>query len=133
MLGKSIKFKSVGVSDEFSHIVGGHEFQRKKFNLIEKPSLSFLEPIIFIIWVNSYNILSIILCYLFSSFVILFNMLYLHAANCSSNSSNYKKMEVELEIQTNMSEALLIQKVYTPPRIVINLSDLATCLRDSRE
>tara|TARA_B100001750_G_scaffold239120_1_gene246734 strand:- start:938 stop:1843 length:906 start_codon:yes stop_codon:yes gene_type:complete len=42
-VGKSIKFKSVGVSDEFSHVVGGHEFQRKKFNLIEKPSLSFLE------------------------------------------------------------------------------------------
>lgn len=39
--GKPVNFKRIGINDTFSHYVGGHEFQRKKFGLIEKPSLTF--------------------------------------------------------------------------------------------
>ena len=35
--------KSFGINDEFSHIVGDHEFQREKFSLNKKPSLEFLK------------------------------------------------------------------------------------------
>ena len=41
--GKSIKFKRIGLPDKFSHYVGQHEYQRKKFNLLEKPSIEFLD------------------------------------------------------------------------------------------
>ena len=34
---------SDGINDEFSHIIGGHDFQRKKFSLDAKPSLKFIE------------------------------------------------------------------------------------------
>jgi len=41
--GKPVKFQQIGINDEFSHVVGGHEFQRKKFMLDKKPSLKFIE------------------------------------------------------------------------------------------
>ena len=41
--GKPVKFKQIGINDKFSHVVGGHEFQRKKFMLDKKPSLKFIE------------------------------------------------------------------------------------------
>ena len=41
--GKSTKFKRIGLPDKFSHYVGQHEYQRKKFNLLEKPSIEFLD------------------------------------------------------------------------------------------
>ena len=41
--GKSVKFQQIGINDEFSHIIGGHDFQRKKFSLDAKPSLKFIE------------------------------------------------------------------------------------------
>ena len=42
-IGKPVKFKQIGINDKFSHVVGGHEFQRKKFMLDKKPSLKFIE------------------------------------------------------------------------------------------
>ncbi len=39
--GKSVKFKRMGVNDEFSHYVGGAEFQRKKLNILQKPEKSW--------------------------------------------------------------------------------------------
>ena len=42
-VGKSVKFKHIGINDEFSHIVGDHKFQREKFSLNKKPSLEFLK------------------------------------------------------------------------------------------
>ena len=41
--GKPVKFQQIGINDKFSHVVGGHEFQRKKFMLDKKPSLKFIE------------------------------------------------------------------------------------------
>ena len=41
--GKPVKFQQIGINDEFSHVVGGHEFQRKKFILDKNPSLKFIE------------------------------------------------------------------------------------------
>jgi transketolase len=40
--GCTIPFKRIGINDEFSHYVGNHTFQRKKFNLIKKPNLDTL-------------------------------------------------------------------------------------------
>ncbi|MBU0580680.1 MAG: 1-deoxy-D-xylulose-5-phosphate synthase [Candidatus Margulisbacteria bacterium] len=37
--GMAIKFKRIGIQDIYSHFVGSAEFQRKKFNLINKPDL----------------------------------------------------------------------------------------------
>jgi len=37
--GKSVNFKRIGIPDEFSHFIGGHQFQREKFGLVKKPSL----------------------------------------------------------------------------------------------
>ncbi len=39
--GEGVKFKRIGINDTFSHFVGGHEFQRKKHNLINKPNIDF--------------------------------------------------------------------------------------------
>jgi transketolase len=39
--GKSVKFKRMGINDEFSHYVGGAEFQRKKLNILQKPEKSW--------------------------------------------------------------------------------------------
>jgi transketolase len=39
--GKGIKFKRMGINDEFSHYVGGAEFQRKKLNILQKPKKSW--------------------------------------------------------------------------------------------
>ena len=41
--GKPVKFQQIGINDKFSHVIGGHEFQRKKFMLDKKPSLKFME------------------------------------------------------------------------------------------
>ena len=41
--GKPVKFQQIGINDKFSHVIGGHEFQRKKFMLDKKPSLKFIE------------------------------------------------------------------------------------------
>ena len=41
--GKPVKFQQIGINDKFSHVVGGHEFQGKKFMLDKKPSLKFIE------------------------------------------------------------------------------------------
>ena len=41
--GKPVKFQQIGIDDKFSHVIGGHEFQRKKFMLDKKPSLKFME------------------------------------------------------------------------------------------
>ena len=41
--GKSAKFKRIGIHDTFSHYVGQHEYQRKMFGLLEKPSIDFLK------------------------------------------------------------------------------------------
>ena len=41
--GKPVKFQQIGINDKFSHVVGGHKFQRKKFMLDKKPSLKFIE------------------------------------------------------------------------------------------
>ena len=41
--GKSVKFKRIGLPDTFSHYVGQHEYQRKMFGLLEKPSINFLK------------------------------------------------------------------------------------------
>ena len=41
--GIGVKFLRLGINDKFSHVVGGHEFQRKKFMLDKKPSLKFIE------------------------------------------------------------------------------------------
>tara|TARA_B100000029_G_scaffold516703_1_gene632899 strand:+ start:3946 stop:4863 length:918 start_codon:yes stop_codon:yes gene_type:complete len=41
--GKPVKFQQIGINDKFSHVIGGHGFQRKKFMLDEKPSLKFIE------------------------------------------------------------------------------------------
>ena len=41
--GKSVKFKRIGLPDTFSHYVGQHEYQRKMFGLLEKPSIDFLK------------------------------------------------------------------------------------------
>ena len=41
--GKSVKFKRIGIPDTFSHYVGQHEYQRKMFGLLEKPSIDFLK------------------------------------------------------------------------------------------
>jgi len=40
---KSVKFKRIGIPDTFSHYVGQHEYQRKMFGLLEKPSIDFLK------------------------------------------------------------------------------------------
>ena len=42
-VGKPVKFKQIGINDEFSHVVGEHCFQREKFMLDKKPSLEFLD------------------------------------------------------------------------------------------
>ena len=42
-VGKPVKFKQIGINDKFSHVVGGHSFQREKFMLDKKPSLEFLD------------------------------------------------------------------------------------------
>ena len=42
-VGKPVKFKQIGINDEFSHVVGDHSFQREKFMLDKKPSLEFLD------------------------------------------------------------------------------------------
>ena len=42
-VGKPVKFKQIGINDEFSHVVGEHSFQREKFMLDKKPSLEFLD------------------------------------------------------------------------------------------
>ena len=42
-VGKPVKFKQIGINDEFSHVVGEHKFQREKFMLDKKPSLEFLD------------------------------------------------------------------------------------------
>ena len=39
--GKSIKFRRMGINDEFSHYVGGAEFQREKLNILQKPKKSW--------------------------------------------------------------------------------------------
>ena len=39
--GVGIKFKRIGLSDKFSHFVGGHSYQRKMYKLIDKPKLDF--------------------------------------------------------------------------------------------
>ncbi|KAF6245762.1 transketolase C-terminal domain-containing protein [Nitrosopumilus sp. b2] len=36
--GKKVKFKRMGINDEFSHHVGTAEFQRKKLNILQKPN-----------------------------------------------------------------------------------------------
>ena len=41
--GKPVKFQQIGINDKFSDVIGGHEFQRKKFMLDKKPSLKFME------------------------------------------------------------------------------------------
>ena len=41
--GKSVKFKRIGIPDTFSHYVGQHEYLRKKYGLLEKPSIDFLK------------------------------------------------------------------------------------------
>ena len=41
--GKPVKFQQIGINDKFSHVVGGHELQSKKFMLDKKPSLKFIE------------------------------------------------------------------------------------------
>ena len=41
--GKPVKFQQIGINDKFSHVIGGHEYQRKKFMLDKKPSLKFIE------------------------------------------------------------------------------------------
>lgn len=38
--GKSIKFLRIGIHDQYSHFVGSQEFQREKFNLVNKPGLN---------------------------------------------------------------------------------------------
>lgn len=35
--GKAVNFRRIGIPDSFSHFVGGHTFQREKFNLIKRP------------------------------------------------------------------------------------------------
>ena len=40
--GFTIPFRRIGINDKFSHYVGNHNFQRKKFNLNEKPDLDTL-------------------------------------------------------------------------------------------
>jgi len=40
--GFTIPFRRIGINDKFSHSVGSHNFQRKKFNLNEKPDLDTL-------------------------------------------------------------------------------------------
>ena len=40
--GFTIPFRRIGINDTFSHYVGNHSFQRKKFNLVEKPNLDTL-------------------------------------------------------------------------------------------
>jgi transketolase len=40
--GFTIPFRRIGINDTFSHYVGNHNFQRKKFNLVEKPNLDTL-------------------------------------------------------------------------------------------
>lgn len=39
--GKKVKFMRLALPDKFSHYVGGHQFQKEKFNLIKKPSLTW--------------------------------------------------------------------------------------------
>lgn len=41
--GNRVNFRRIGLRDEFSHYVGGHEFQRRKYGLIDKPNLDFLK------------------------------------------------------------------------------------------
>jgi transketolase len=38
--GRAVKFKRIGINDSYSHYVGGHNYQRKKFGLFDKPALS---------------------------------------------------------------------------------------------
>ena len=40
--GFTIPFRRMGINDKFSHYVGNHNFQRKKFNFNEKPNLTTL-------------------------------------------------------------------------------------------
>ncbi len=39
--GKAVKFKRIGIKDQFSHYVGSHNFQREKSGLLTKPSIDF--------------------------------------------------------------------------------------------
>ena len=39
--GDPVKFRRIALNDKFSHYVGGHAFQRKKFGLSSKPELNF--------------------------------------------------------------------------------------------
>jgi transketolase len=39
--GKGIKFKRMGICDNFSHHVGGSKFQRKKLDILQKPDKSW--------------------------------------------------------------------------------------------
>ncbi len=39
--GKGIKFKRMGICDNFSHHVGGSKFQREKLNILQKPDKSW--------------------------------------------------------------------------------------------
>ncbi len=39
--GKGVKFRRMGINDEFSHHVGGAEYQRKKLNILQKPEKSW--------------------------------------------------------------------------------------------
>jgi len=40
--GKAVSFRRIGINDKFSHYVGGHNYQRMKFGLVEKPNLDSL-------------------------------------------------------------------------------------------
>ncbi len=41
--GKPVKFMRIGINDSYSHYIGGHNYQRKKFGLTEKPPLSWIK------------------------------------------------------------------------------------------
>ena len=40
--GIGVKFLRLGINDRFSHFVGGHDYQKQKSNLTEKPKLQWL-------------------------------------------------------------------------------------------
>ena len=40
--GIGVKFLRLGINDKFSHFVGGHDYQKQKSNLTEKPKLQWL-------------------------------------------------------------------------------------------